>query len=725
MNDPLVVTLLALATAAAGAWLWVRRRWVRQAVGGLLRARPGSASPSGRADAAAVWSAIDKRLLFLSLAVFAVTRLIGIEDFPIYFFTDEAANTVLAAEFLHNGLRDASGQLFPVYFSNSDKLSLGVSVYAQMIPYLLFGASVFVTRATSALIALSGAAAVGLTLRDVFHTRLAWLGVLLLVITPAWFLHSRTAFETSLYVSMFAWFLYFYLRYRSGHVRAMFPAVVFGALAFYSYNTGQAGLVLCALLLVVGDARYHWENRRMALLGAALAIALALPYMRFQAEHPGEIARRFQLVGSYLVRPDLLPAEKAARFVQEYATGLSPVYWYGPENSRDLIRHRMKGYGNLLWPTLPFAALGLLICFRRWRDPAHRAVLIMAFTAPAGAAMAGMHVTRALVFVLPAALLTFLGLAALMRRVGERVGPTRMVAGLFVLLSLAGGAMLRDALADGPTWYSDYGLTGMQYGARQVLSDVSRYLADHPQSQVWIFPSAWNGGDMLRRFFAPDDPRILLLNLDSFLEERFDAVEGALVVLTKDDYESVIRSGKFTERDVEDTLQLPDGTTGFYLVRLAYLPEADAIFAAERDARRRMVAEEIVLIGRTATVRHTPFDIGSLPDLFDGDPTTMVRTAGINPAVIEIEFSEPAWLTGLRLTTGSMDLGVTIGVFAGEGTVPGRYHEVFTGLPPSPTLDLMLEPAPGPVRRLTIEVRDLNGLATTYVHLGEIVLHEE
>src|SRR3989304_260031 len=200
MNDPLVVTLLALATAAAGAWLWVRRRWVRQGGGGLLRAPPGPASPSGRADAAAVWSAIDKRLFFLSLAVFAVTRLIGIEDFPIYFFTDEAANTVLAAEFLPNGLP----------------------------------------------------AAVGLTLRDVFHTRLAWLGVLLLVITPAWFLHSRTAFETSLYVSMFAWFVYFYLRYRSGHVSAMFPAVVFGALAFYSYNTGQAGLVLCALLLVVG-----------------------------------------------------------------------------------------------------------------------------------------------------------------------------------------------------------------------------------------------------------------------------------------------------------------------------------------------------------------------------------------------------------------------------------------------------------------------------------------
>jgi hypothetical protein len=509
MNDPLLVTVLAVAAAAVGAWLWVRRRWVRQAAGGLLRGRTGTASPSGRAGAAPGESALDKRLFFLSLAVFAVTRLIGIEDFPIYFFTDEAANTVLAAEFLHNGLRDASGQLFPVYFSNSDKLSLGVSVYAQMIPYLLFGASVFVTRATSALIALSGAAAVGLTLRDVFHTRLAWLGVLLLVITPAWFLHSRTAFETSLYVSMFAWFLYFYLRYRSGHVRAIIPAVIFGALAFYAYNTGQAGIVLCALVLVLADARYHWENRRMALVGAALAAVLAIPYLRFQADHPGELARRLQLVDSYLIRPDLQPLEKAARFVEEYAGGLSPAYWFAPDNSRDLIRHQMKGYGNLPWAMLPFVVIGLAVCFRHWRDPAHRAVLIAALTAPVGAAMAGVLVTRALVFVVPVVLLTVLGASAALRwlpsaipfgvrsAIGHQLGYAGVAAALFVLLSLVGGFMTWDALTNGPTWYSDYGLAGMQYGARQVFSAVEDYLGENPESQAWIFPSAWNGSDML------------------------------------------------------------------------------------------------------------------------------------------------------------------------------------------------------------------------------------
>src|SRR3972149_948667 len=109
MNDPLLVTVLAVAAAAVGAWLWVRRRWGRQAAGSLLRARGGPAPRSGRADAAPVGSALDKRLFFLSLAVFAVTRLIGIENFPIYFFSDEAAHTGLAAEFLHNGFRAPAG----------------------------------------------------------------------------------------------------------------------------------------------------------------------------------------------------------------------------------------------------------------------------------------------------------------------------------------------------------------------------------------------------------------------------------------------------------------------------------------------------------------------------------------------------------------------------------------------------------------------------------------
>ena len=667
---------------------------------------------------------LDARLLLAAVAVCAVTRLVALEEFPIYFFTDEAANTVMAAEFVQNGLRDSSGELFPTYFANNEKLSLSLSVYAQVIPAWLFGRSVLVTRLTAALIALSGTLAAGLILRQAFGLRRAWLGVLFLTITPAWLLHSRTAFETGMYASMFAWSLYAYLRYRAGRPRWLPVAVLLGGLAFYSYSTGQAGLLLAALLLLAADARYHWQNRRAVGLGLAVAALLALPFLRFQARHPGDLRERLRLVDSYLVRPDLEASEKGARFVEEYAQGLSPIYWYAPDNGVDLIRHRMKGYGNILWPTLPLALLGLAMSLRRWRDPAHRAVLVAALTAPAGASLAGIQVTRALVFVIPAALLTALGADVLLEAAERRLGQVRVAAAAFGLLTLTSGWMLRDALVNGPTWYSDYGLTGMQYGAAQVFGEAAEYLERRPGSRVWIFPTWLNGADVLRRFFLPNEPDLLLLEPDELLAERTNSLEGALLILTREDYQRVVESGKFAEVSVEKTLPLPDGTPGFYLARMAYSAQADALFAAERVAENRMLAEEILVGGRRVVVRHTPFEAGSLADLFDGDPDTTVLTSGANPAVIEFDFGEVVRVTGLTLTADMRDLGLTFQGFA-EGLQPARYEAEFKNRGTDPLLDITFDPPPGLLSRVVIEIENLNAPPGASVALRELALREQ
>ena len=87
------------------------------------------------------FSSLDTRLFLLALLVFVLTRFIGLDRWPIYFFTDEAIQTVQAADLVQHGLRDAAGNLFPTYFANGAYLNLSVSVYAQVIPYLLFGYS--------------------------------------------------------------------------------------------------------------------------------------------------------------------------------------------------------------------------------------------------------------------------------------------------------------------------------------------------------------------------------------------------------------------------------------------------------------------------------------------------------------------------------------------------------------------------------------------------------
>jgi len=242
---------------------------------------------------------LELSLFALSLAIYAFTHLVGLEDFPIYFFTDEAVQTNLAADFIRDDFRNYDGVLFPTYFKNDFMYNLSLSVYVQILPYLIFGKSVFVTRATSVLFTLTGAAAIGLILKEVFRIRHWWLGTLLLSITPAWFLHSRTAFETALFVSLYAWFIFFYLLYRTRSPRFLYLALLFGGLAFYSYSPGQLVVVGTGLLLLLSDLHYHWSNRKTSLVGLGVLVLLILPYLRFQLEFSGETQYHLRMLDSY------------------------------------------------------------------------------------------------------------------------------------------------------------------------------------------------------------------------------------------------------------------------------------------------------------------------------------------------------------------------------------------------------------------------------------------
>jgi hypothetical protein len=86
-------------------------------------------------------------------------------------------------------------------------------------------------------------------------------------------------------VAFYAWFLYFYLRYRTQEPRHLITALLFGALSFYSYTGGQLGVVLTGLLLLITDARYHWRTLRaspkLLIATASTLIIAALLYLRF------------------------------------------------------------------------------------------------------------------------------------------------------------------------------------------------------------------------------------------------------------------------------------------------------------------------------------------------------------------------------------------------------------------------------------------------------------
>ncbi len=663
---------------------------------------------------------LEASLFGFALLVYLSTRLVGLTQFPIYFFTDEAVQTVLAADLVRDNFKSYEKEFLPTYFKNGTQYNLSTSVYLQVIPYLLFDKSVFVTRATSVLVTLLAAVCVGLILRDIFNIPYWWAGTLILSITPAWFLHSRTAFETVLFVSLYTCVLYNYLLYRQRSPRYLYPTLILAALAFYSYSPGQLIIAATGLLLLISDARYHWENRRIILRGLVLAALLALPYLRFRFTHSTAFTEQLSNLHSYWVQP--LPLkEKIARFASEYLTGLSPGYWFTP-NEHDLVRHRLGEYGHLMRAALPFAAIGLILSLKKIRSPAYRSVLISLLAAPTGAALVRIGITRTLVFVIPAALLTALGLSYCMTWIeNKKIHRKTLSVGLFTILAMVNFFILRDALVNGPTWFQNYGLGGMQYGAQQLFGTIKEHLKQSPETKIIVSPSWSNGTDVVARFFLPDPLPIQMGSIEGHLTQHLPLDDDTLFVLIPDEYQKAISSDKFTDIRLDRTLLYPNGQPGFYFARMRYVDNIDQILAAERQARHALITGQITLNGQNVQVKYPHLDMGNVIHAFDGDTATLIRTLEANPAVIELQFPEPVRINGLYLKFGSTEALVTVQLDPIDGPSPIEYSTLMEGSVEKPdgTIDFG---EPVTTQRITLMIEDTRQPEPGHVHIWEIGL---
>lgn len=665
-------------------------------------------------------------LLAGTLVVYLITRFTGLAHFPIYFFTDEAIQTVTAADLARDNFRGEGGEFLPTFFKNGGQYNLGLSVYLQVLPTLLFGKSVFLTRGISVIVSLLAVIGVGLTLKNGFHSRAAWAGAMLLTVTPAWFLHSRTAFETVLAVSFYAAFIYCYLMYRQGKTAYLYAAVFFAALTFYSYSPGQIVILTITLLLLLFDAQFHWQHRKTILRGFVLALVLALPYLRFQINHPGETLRHLQILDSYWIQDRTL-GEKINLYMQNYFSGINPAYWYD-QTPDGLVRHIMKGWSYLWLPGLPFVVAGLVITLLRIRQAEYRVVLASLLATPAGSALVGLGITRLLFVVVPAALLGGIGFSAALEWLIARFrNPfwrerlfTGISLGIFVIVSAAGFVMLRTALVEGPTWFDDYGLGGMQYGGEALFSDIREYLAENPSARITLSPSWANGTDVIARFFFDDPLPISLGSIEGHLRQYIPIAPDEIFILLPEELDLVQKSGKFKAVEITHTLDYPNGKPGFYFSRLTYIDNVDKIFAAEREKRRALVEESLALRdGTYVTTEHSVLDMGSIDQAFDGDPSTLIRTLEANPFKINLTFAEARTMQGLQLRVGGVPTRVTVLAFIQGESLP-RNFTVESGESPNPQtidIDFLQERQ---ITALQIDILNIRDIEPAHVHLWEI-----
>jgi hypothetical protein len=667
-------------------------------------------------------------LFSAALVVYLLTRLIGLSQFPISFLGDEAAQTLYAETLIDNHFRDpVSGIYFPIYVEAAgNRWTPLLPMYIQAATLSLFGKSVLVTRGTSVAVGLLAAIAIGFLLKQIFKARLWWVGVLLLAITPAWFLHSRTAYETVMTTAFFAMFLWFYLRYREQQ-SSVVPALIFGALTFYTYSNAQIIALGAGFLLLLSDFRYHWQQRKALLRATPVAALLALPFIFFILNKPSALGTHLRAVDSYWFH-NIPLVEKVLTFLKNYLYGLSPAYWFFP-NGADLPRHHMLDIAQLPISMLPFMIIGLGLCLWRFRDSRYRAVILAGLAVPLGASLVQIGITRVLAFVIPACILMALGMEWLWGQIRTRVHralPEWLVAvPIFLILSGMSLGLLRNSLVNGPLWFNDYGLYGMQYGAIQLFEQtIPQYWSEDPDLHFRV-SSVWaNGTERYLTYFLTkeEQQKVDLISIDGLMSKKYDINANDIFVLTPSEYEKAAASEKFKSVELEKIIPYPDGTPGFYFVRLAYADNFDQLLEAEKAERRTLKEEEITLDGQPVTIRYSWLDMGVPSQIFDNDPFTLIRGMEANPFILELIFQQPRMIGGITLNLGAMDADLKVELTTQENQAPVYYQESYRQVEEGDILTLSFPNGSLPVTKMHLEIYSPFAGEVANIHIRELKL---
>nr|MDX2437048.1 hypothetical protein [Acidobacteriota bacterium] len=356
------------------------------------------------------------------------------------------------------------------------------------------------------------------------------------------------------------------------------------------------------------------------------------------------------------------------------------------------------------------------------RSAAHRLVLIAALAAPFSASLVGLRITRVLAMVVPATLAATLGLDQL-RRWLARYLPERMIE-IAVAVGLASTsiAMTRDALVNGPLWFRNYGLHGLQWGSKELFGELNRHLAEAPPDEKIAISHLWaNNTNTLGEFFLDrgDLRRVEWIVMDEILRDRLHQVQPTtLFVLTPQEYARAQKSPKVLIEDVLTTIPDPAGRPGFYLVRLEYTTEADALFAADRELRRQLVDGTTTIDGMAVGIRHPKLDKGRIGDAFDGNLKSLARTLDANPTDLVLSFPEPRSVTGVRLHLWTDNYHVDLWATRSDGSIVVVREGYITGMPPE-SFDVLFDDSIPDVVLLKLHILKRGDV---HVHMREIEL---
>lgn len=133
-----------------------------------------------------------------------------------------------------------------------------------------------------------------------------------------------------------------------------------------------------------------------------------------------------------------------------------------------------------------------------------------------------------------------------------------------------------------------------------------------------------------------------------------------------------------------------------------------------------VVKTDIQVEGENMEISYSPIDMGQPQDIFDDDFVTLMRGAAANPYILNFNFSNPRHLSGIFGQFAKMDYRITVDLYPPNSNTPVQYEFTDSNVTTDIELEMMFENAPDLVKRVYIEILQLNPGEEVHIHIRQI-----
>lgn len=332
-------------------------------------------------------------IVIVALGLFL--RLYMLSVIPKGIYVDDAAIGYNAYSILKTG-RDEYGQIMPLFLKSWNAFTPALVVYFAVVPVKLFGLNVFALRLTPVLLGTMTIFVVGY----IAGRRWYLPALLLMAINPSHILFSRSFFEATLSILLFALAI-------ALHRKKALLAFIFLALSSYAYHTTRL-LAYPLLGYWILEAYQKRKFNKYLIIGLSVFILSQIPQLFFSISTGSSQNLASKSWLGPMMQTKNWPIAVAKEFSAQYLTYFSPRSLFhlpDPDPQRSL-----PGVSEFYtWMLIPYI-FGLTQLVKHWHKNKTLIFLLLIFPIPASLAKDPFSTLRASIGLIPLTVVIAVGI---------------------------------------------------------------------------------------------------------------------------------------------------------------------------------------------------------------------------------------------------------------------------------------------------------------------------